>query len=128
MQKKLRETGDQDFSLANRKKPHREFGLITGIKLDTGEQNKKRKKQRTTSPDLWEYTRLKYMAKTDLKLIRPDIGNEELSDIEEVEVEVFDKEPPFLQDHTTKSGIHLSPVRVVKVPDGSMQREALNAV
>ena len=50
------------------------------------------------------------------------------SDNEEVVVELNEKEAPFLADQTTKSNIHLSPIKVVKVPDGSMQREAMNAV
>ena len=49
-------------------------------------------------------------------------------DIEEVIVEMNDKEPPFLRGQTTKAGINLSPVRVVKNPEGTLQREALNAV
>lgn len=38
-----------------------------------------------------------------------------------------DREPPFLRGQTTKAGINLSPVRVVKNPEGTLQREALNA-
>ncbi len=39
-----------------------------------------------------------------------------------------EREPPFLKDTTTKGGINLSPVRVVKNQEGSLQREALNAI
>ena len=37
-------------------------------------------------------------------------------------------EPKFLKGQTTKSGVVLSPVRVVLNPEGSLQREALGAV
>ena len=39
-----------------------------------------------------------------------------------------DKEPPFLRGQTTKAGVNLSPIRIVKNPEGTLQREALNAV
>ena len=34
----------------------------------------------------------------------------------------------FLRGQTTRAGINLSPVRVVKNPEGSMQREIMNAM
>lgn len=37
-------------------------------------------------------------------------------DIEEVNIRIDDKEPPFLKGQTTKAGINLSPVRIVKNP------------
>ena len=39
-----------------------------------------------------------------------------------------DREPPFLRGQTTKAGINLSPVRVIKNPEGTLHREALNAI
>ena len=36
-----------------------------------------------------------------------------------------EQEPMFLKGHTARSGREMSPVRVVKNPDGSMQRAAL---
>lgn len=42
---------------------------------------------------------------------------------EEVEIEVHEKEAPFLAGHASAS-LELSPVRVVKAPDGSMNRAA----
>lgn len=42
---------------------------------------------------------------------------------EEVEIEVYEKEAPFLAGHASAS-LDLSPVRVVKAPDGSMNRAA----
>jgi ATP-dependent RNA helicase DHX8/PRP22 len=47
---------------------------------------------------------------------------------EDVEIEINDKEPAFLENHTTKSGVQMSPIRVVRNPEGSLQREALNAL
>lgn len=43
---------------------------------------------------------------------------------EETEVDLADVEPAFLRGQTRRSGRDLSPVRIVKNPDGSMQRAA----
>ncbi|KAI9315927.1 P-loop containing nucleoside triphosphate hydrolase protein [Dichotomocladium elegans] len=43
---------------------------------------------------------------------------------EEIDVEVREEEPPFLRGQTKKT-LQLSPVKVVKVPDGTMNRSAL---
>jgi ATP-dependent RNA helicase DHX8/PRP22 len=39
-----------------------------------------------------------------------------------------EKEAPFLRGQTAKTGIQLSPVRIIKNPEGSLQREAVNAI
>ena len=44
---------------------------------------------------------------------------------EEAEVELGDFEPAFLRGQTRRSGKDLSPLRIVKNPDGSMQRAAM---
>ena len=44
---------------------------------------------------------------------------------EETEVELADFEPSFLRGQTRRSGRDLEPVRIVKNPDGSMQRAAM---
>lgn len=51
-----------------------------------------------------------------------------VSEEEDVEIELKEKETPFLRDTTTKAGVNLSPIRVVKNLDGSLQRQALNAI
>lgn len=47
---------------------------------------------------------------------------QENSDIEEAdfEIELNEKEAPFLQGQTTKTGVNLSPARIIKNPDGSL--------
>jgi len=44
---------------------------------------------------------------------------------EEFEVELGDVEPAFLRGQTQRSGKELSPIKIVKNPDGSMQRSAM---
>lgn len=47
---------------------------------------------------------------------------------EDVQIVRNDAEPIFLKGQTKASGVSLSPVRVVKNPDGSMTRSAMNQV
>ena len=44
---------------------------------------------------------------------------------EEVEIDLNEDEPPFLKGQTAASGVDVSPIRIVKVPDGSLQRAAM---
>lgn len=44
---------------------------------------------------------------------------------EEYDVELADSEPAFLRGQTKRSGKDLSPIKIVKNPDGSMQRSAM---
>ncbi len=44
---------------------------------------------------------------------------EEEMDVD-VEIELNENEAPFLLDQTTKGGIHLSPIKIVKAPDGTL--------
>jgi ATP-dependent RNA helicase DHX8/PRP22 len=47
---------------------------------------------------------------------------------EEAEVELAEYEPAFLKGQTRRSGRDLDPVRIVKNPDGSLQRAAMQQV
>lgn len=47
---------------------------------------------------------------------------------EETEVELAEVEPNFLRGQTSRSGRDLEPVRIVKNPDGSLQRAAMQQV
>lgn len=44
---------------------------------------------------------------------------------EEFEIDINEDEPPFLSGQSSKSGIEMSPVKIVKNPDGSLQRAAM---
>ena len=46
------------------------------------------------------------------------------SDNEDLEIELVEEEPPFLSGHT-KQSLDLSPVRIVKNPDGSLSKAAM---
>lgn len=65
---------------------------------------------------------MNYMSKVGKK------GKGTMEEIEQTNIEVNEKEPPFLTGQTTKTGINLSPVRVVKNPEGTLNRSAMNAI
>ncbi|MEW5307724.1 MAG: hypothetical protein WDW36_010101 [Sanguina aurantia] len=44
---------------------------------------------------------------------------------EEFEIDLNDEEPEFLKGASSRSGLEMSPVKIVKNPDGSMQRAAM---
>jgi ATP-dependent RNA helicase DHX8/PRP22 len=44
---------------------------------------------------------------------------------EDVEVELNPEEPTFLRGQTSRSGVALSPIRIVKAPEGTLQRAAM---
>lgn len=92
----------------------------------------RRGKKRMTSPERWEIRQL--IASGVAKASDyPDLeeeynstltgeGNIELE--EDVDIEIRDEEPPFLAGQT-KLSLELSPIRVVKAPDGSLNRAAM---
>lgn len=99
---------------------------------DEGAGGKARIK-RLTSPEKWELKQLIAAGAIDAsEMPNYDIEtgefaeDEEHSD-EEIEIEMAEDEPAFLNGQTSASGdTGASPVRIVKNPDGSMSRAALN--
>ena len=89
-------------------------------------------KKRLTSPERWEIKQLIASGAISAKDY-PDIDEEynatlngegQFEEEEDVDVEVRDEEPPFLAGQT-KQSLELSPIRVVKAPDGSLNRAAM---
>lgn len=88
-------------------------------------------RKRMTSPERWELRQL--IASGVIKAADyPDLdedynatGNgQEIEEEEDVDIEVREEEPPFLAGQT-KQSLELSPIRVIKAPDGSMNRAAM---
>jgi ATP-dependent RNA helicase DHX8/PRP22 len=91
----------------------------------------KRQRKRLTSPERWEIRQL--IASGVIKAADyPDldddynaaINGEQIEEEEDVDIEVKEEEPPFLAGQT-KQSLELSPIRVIKAPDGSMNRAAM---
>ncbi|KAI1083404.1 P-loop containing nucleoside triphosphate hydrolase protein [Whalleya microplaca] len=93
----------------------------------------RRQKKRMTSPERWEIRQLiaSGVAKaSDYPDLEEDYnatlkGEGEMELEEEVDIEVREEEPPFLTGQT-KQSLELSPIRVVKAPDGSLNRAAMS--
>jgi len=92
---------------------------------------KSRSRKRMTSPERWEIKQLIASGAISAKDY-PDIdkdyddgtngdAGQELE--EDVDIEVREEEPPFLAGQT-KQSLELSPIRVVKAPEGSLNRAA----
>ncbi|KAL9639561.1 MAG: hypothetical protein Q9164_000838, partial [Protoblastenia rupestris] len=108
--------------------------LSSDIPVIEGDMNGKpmKHKKRMTSPERWEIKQL-IASGAMSALDYPDIDEEynatlagegEFEEEEDVDIEVREEEPPFLAGQT-KQSLELSPIRVVKAPDGSMNRAAL---
>ncbi|KAK1752262.1 ATP-dependent RNA helicase [Echria macrotheca] len=92
----------------------------------------RKNKKRMTSPERWEIRQM-IAAGIAKASDYPDLeeeyqatlkGEGQLDLEEDVDIEVRDEEPPFLAGQT-KQSLELSPIRVVKAPDGSLNRAAM---
>jgi ATP-dependent RNA helicase DHX8/PRP22 len=89
-------------------------------------------RKRMTSPERWEIKQLiasGVIPKSDYPEIDEDFnahvnGEGGFEEEEDVDIELTEFEPQFLQGQTQKS-LELSPIRVVKAPDGSLNRAAM---
>ncbi|EGO59232.1 hypothetical protein NEUTE1DRAFT_128675 [Neurospora tetrasperma FGSC 2508] len=94
--------------------------------------NARQHKKRMTSPERWEIRQMiaAGIAKaSDYPELEEDYqatlkGEGQMELEEDVDIEVRDEEPPFLAGQT-KQSLELSPIRVVKAPDGSLNRAAM---
>ncbi|CAL1160497.1 unnamed protein product, partial [Cladocopium goreaui] len=151
------EPDEKDASNPMRKKRMEEnakYGKVTGIRLDYADNDsertwgvmqilkKLRQKKKLNEYEMWEaqqlqasgvieqHERLDCDEDTMVEICRPthEKGLLADSDIEEdFEIELQEKEPVFLRGQTTKAGVRLSPIQVVKEPDGSLARAASTA-
>lgn len=88
-----------------------------------------RSAKRLTSPERWELKQLIASGALDASEY-PELDEEFHNPMahaeveEELDVEVREEEPPFLAGQTKKT-LDLSPVKIVKAPDGSLNRAAM---
>ncbi|KAJ2863285.1 DEAH-box ATP-dependent RNA helicase prp22, partial [Coemansia asiatica] len=86
--------------------------------------------KRLTSPERWEIKQLIASGVLD-RSDCPDLDEVDEDgmpafeeDEEQLDIELCEEEPDFLRGHTAQS-LQLSPIKVVKAPDGSLNRAAL---
>jgi ATP-dependent RNA helicase DHX8/PRP22 len=140
------ESNFQDSCESHQNEPRYTSGIpkpltnITGMAsmfLDMNEAKKNeslplRRKKKKTDLEKWELQQMRssgvitYQEDSDLDEeygVLPEIDATE----KDIEIELSEKEPAFLQGQTTKTGALLSPIRVVANPDGSLTRAAATA-
>ncbi|KAI9821666.1 MAG: DEAH-box ATP-dependent RNA helicase prp22 [Pycnora praestabilis] len=111
------------------------FDPSSNVLVIEDDLNGKRKgnKKRMTSPERWEIKQLIASGAISASDY-PDIDEEynatlagegDFEEEEDIDIEVRDEEPPFLAGQT-KASLELSPIRVVKAPDGSLNRAAMS--
>jgi ATP-dependent RNA helicase DHX8/PRP22 len=89
-------------------------------------------KKRMTSPERWEIRQMiaaGIVKASDYPNLEEEYnatltGEGQMELEEDVDIEIRDEEPPFLAGQT-KQSLELSPIRVVKAPDGSLNRAAM---
>ncbi|XP_012269428.2 ATP-dependent RNA helicase DHX8 [Athalia rosae] len=97
--------------------------------LDEDETYSRKRVQRLSSPEKWEIKQMMSAACIDRSElpefdIETGILPREDDEEEDVEIELVEEEPPFLHGHGRALG-DLSPVRIVKNPDGSLAQAAM---
>ncbi|KAI9836566.1 MAG: hypothetical protein M1819_001198 [Sarea resinae] len=108
--------------------------LSSEVPVIEGDMNGRsmKNKKRMTSPERWEIKQLIASGAISAQDY-PDIDEEynatltgegTFEEEEDIDIEVKDEEPPFLAGQT-KQSLELSPIRVVKAPDGSLNRAAM---
>ena len=105
-------------------------GVVVDEDLDDGMGRKRKAMQRMTSPEKWELKQLIAAGAID-KSEYPDFDEEmgvmpktETGSDDEIEIEIVEEEPAFLLGQTRLT-VNVSPVKIVKNPDGSLQRAAM---
>lgn len=121
---------DRDEEQAHRN-PDRPTSLLElqGSLAEEDETHSRKRVHRISSPEKWEIKQMLSAACID-KSELPDFDDEtgllpkEEDEEEDIEIELVEDEPPFLQGHGRM--LHdLSPVRIVKNPDGSLAQAAM---
>jgi len=97
--------------------------------VDDDDGQPQRQIKRMSSPERWEFKQLQMAGLADISdMPNYDAQSGQLVQIDEdevdFEVELNEEEPPFLTGQSTQS-LNLSPIRIVKNPDGSLQRAAM---
>uniref|UniRef100_A0A2R5LI29 RNA helicase n=1 Tax=Ornithodoros turicata TaxID=34597 RepID=A0A2R5LI29_9ACAR len=110
--------------------PDRPCSLPLVTKPDDDDVDNRRRVQRISSPEKWEIKQMLSANCID-KSELPDFDDttgllpKDEDDEEDLEIELVEEEPPFLRGHGRSNLQDLSPVRIVKNPDGSLAQAAM---
>lgn len=99
------------------------------LPLRSRDEHPVRSAKRLTSPERWEIKQLISSGVIDASEY-PDLDEDFSNPVaraeveEELDVEIREEEPPFLAGQTKRT-LDLSPVKIIKAPDGSLNRAAI---
>ncbi|KAK9837133.1 hypothetical protein WJX81_005309 [Elliptochloris bilobata] len=104
---------------------------LSGIRMSDEPVAVRRPGKRLTSPERWEVTQLIKAGVLDITEY-PTFDEEGQGILnvdddveEEFEVDINEQEPAFLKGQSARSGVEVSPIKIVANPDGSLQRAAM---
>lgn len=126
-------TGSNNAPLGRRGEGGRE-GHGTSSRGRTFADDNKRSAKRLTSPERWEIKQLiasGAVSAADYPDLNEDMSNSDFTnphstqDDEELDIEVREDEAPFLAG-AGKKLMDMSPVKIIKAPDGTMNRAAMS--
>ena len=115
-------------------RPNSELHGLSGINMklqdDHSRGKNRRRGRRMTSPERWEISQLiksGVLDPSEYPDFDEDIGGREVDaeTEQEFELDLNEEEPLFLKGVSSRSLGGVSPVKIVKNPDGSMQRAAM---
>ncbi|XP_074597398.1 ATP-dependent RNA helicase pea [Brevipalpus obovatus] len=91
---------------------------------------RRRIRQRISTPERWEMTQLMRAKVIDRSALPESeeaclLPKPEEEDDQDIEIEIVEDELPFLKGHGRASVMDLSPVRIIKNPDGSLAQAAM---
>ena len=118
---------ESETALRNPDRPLSLLDLKTGVEED--ELTNRKRVQRISSPERWELKQMMAANCID-KMDLPEFDEETgllpklAEDEEDIEIELVEEEAPFLRGHGRVLN-ELSPVRIVKNPDGSLAQAAM---
>jgi ATP-dependent RNA helicase DHX8/PRP22 len=126
----LRIKSEAEMEAERREAARSSISGSNAIPLRASTDEPTRSAKRLTSPERWEIKQLISSGMVDASEY-PDLDEDFNNPTaraeveEELDVEVREEEPPFLAGQTKKT-LDLSPVKIVKAPDGSLNRAALS--
>lgn len=123
-------TAGPSAAFQNRSALHGLSGIRVREQEDGGKDPQRRRGRRMTSPERWEISQLiksGVLDPSEYPDFDDDAGGREIDaeTEEEFEIDMNDDEPLFLKGASTRTAGAASPIKVVKNPDGSLQRAAM---
>lgn len=128
----MRKPASAGDDASNPSKPQGSTRGLSGIRIVEEDDNHvgRRPGKRMSSPERWEAQQLVASGVLDIR-DHPEFDEEaggllyqEEGEEQDIEIELNEDEPAFLRGQT-RASVDISPVKIVKNPDGSLQRAAL---